>query len=75
VFFQTITMDDGSYMLYAIDSGWIDPQDRNVTLRAPVTGRVESKDSLLCEHIELRDGIARFTVPAGTLRILEAAAY
>ena len=72
VFFQTIKMDNGNYRLYAVDSGWLDPQERDVTLRVQVSGDVTLTDVLSGEEISVNNGMAKFTVPAGAFRILDA---
>ena len=72
VFLQTIRMDDGRYRLYLIDPGWLDPADRDVTLRVQIAEDLTLRDLLSGETIPVRDRMARFRVPAGSLRILEA---
>ncbi|MCH7839285.1 MAG: hypothetical protein IID38_03485 [Planctomycetes bacterium] len=72
VFFQTIKLDDHTYRLYAIDTGWLDPQDRDVTVRVQLDGEVRVRDIFTRRELDVRNGTARFVVPAGTLRILEA---
>jgi hypothetical protein len=72
VFFQTVKLDDRTYRLYAIDSGWLDPRDREVMLRVQMPGEVSLRDLLSGQSIEVRGGIAKLAVPAGTFRILEA---
>lgn len=72
VFFQTLLTAEGHYRLFAIDPGWLDPRDREVVLAVQVPGRVELRDLLSGENIPVANRQARFTVPAGTFRILEA---
>jgi len=33
VFFQTVKLSENTYRLYAIDSEWLEPQDRDVTIK------------------------------------------
>ena len=52
--------------------GWLDPADRDVTLRLQLEGDYSLRDLLSGETIPVRDRAARILVPAGALRILEA---
>jgi hypothetical protein len=72
VFFQTLKLDDKTYRLYAIDSGWLDPRGREVTLRVLIPGRVQLCDLLIGQPIAVRGGAARLTVPAGTFCVRRA---
>jgi lambda-carrageenase len=72
VFFQTVKMDNSNYRLYAVDSGWLDPQDRDVTLSVQLPGDWRLKDTLSGEEIPIDNGTAQFTCPAGAFRILDA---
>jgi len=74
VFFQAIRVEQGRYRLYAIDPGWLDPQDRDVTLRVQLDGRFAVSDLLSGERLPVRDRTVALRVPAGSLRILEAVA-
>lgn len=73
VFFQALRLDEKTYRLFAVDSGWLDPKDRLVTLRIQIPGQVRLRDLLSGETIRVQNGAARVTVPAGTFRVLEAA--
>jgi hypothetical protein len=73
VFLQTLHVSPGRYRIYMIDSGWLDPKTRNVTLRVQMAGQFELRDLLRNEFITLSGNSARVEVPAGSLRILEAA--
>ena len=73
VFFQTLKLDDRRYRLYAVDSGWLDPRDREVEIRVQLPGRVQSRDLLSGLAVPVRGRTARLMVPAGAFRILEAA--
>jgi len=72
VFFQTVKLSEDKYRLYAIDSEWLEPQDRDVTLKIQLEGDFSIKDILSGEDISVINGETQFTVPAGSLRVLEA---
>jgi len=74
VFFHAVRMDGRTYRLYAIDPGWLDPQERRVTVDVQLDVPVTIRDLLSGEPIAVRDGRAALTVPAGSLRVLEARA-
>ncbi len=74
VFFHTVAIGPGRYRLYAIDPGWLDPQDRQIELRTQLPGDFQFRDLLTGEPLEGRDKVVRLSVPAGALRILEATA-
>ena len=46
--------------------------DRRVTVRVQVPGKVAMRDLLSGERLDVVDGAAKLTVPAGCLRILDA---
>ena len=75
VFFQTIKQGDGQYRLYTIDPGWLDPADRDVTLRIQLEGKYTIRDVLTGENIPVRNKTAQYRVPAGALRILDAVSH
>ena len=72
VFFHTVELAPGRWRLFAIDPGWLDPADRRVTVRVQVPGKVAMRDLLSGERLDVVDGAAKLTVPAGCLRILDA---
>jgi hypothetical protein len=72
VFLHTVKMDGGGYRLYLIDPGWLDPRDRRVELRIQLASAVQIRDLLSGESFDSSQGRIRITVPAGSLRILEA---
>lgn len=73
VFFHTVRMDEDTFRIYAVDPGWLDPRDRQVEMKIQLPGTFHIRDLLSGEELDIRDGRAAFTVPAGCLRILEAA--
>jgi hypothetical protein len=73
VFFHTLKAGAGRWRLYAIDPGWVDPRARDVRVRVQVGGAVRVRDCLSGEVLRVRDGSFKLGVPAGGLRILEAA--
>jgi len=72
VFLHTVKMDGGGYRLYLIDPGWLDPRDRQVEIRIQLASAVQVRDLLSGEVCDSSQGRIRITVPAGSLRILEA---
>ena len=74
VFLQVVKMNPGYYRLYLIDPGWLDPQERHVSLKVQLPGEFLLRDLLDGRTIPFQGGTAAITVPAGTLRILDATA-
>jgi hypothetical protein len=72
VFFHTIRMDNKTFRIYAVDPGWLHPQDRQVDMRIQLEGNFAVRDLLSDVPLEINDRSVKFTVPAGCLRILEA---
>lgn len=72
VFFHTVRMDDNTYRIYAIDPGWLNPQNRNVEVKIQLDGDFTVRDLLSGENLPVNENRFSFTVPAGCLRILEA---
>jgi lambda-carrageenase len=72
VFFHTLKLNDNTYRMYAIDPDWLDPEDRDVTLRVQLPGNVTITDVLSGESVAVNGSIAKFKVPAGAFRILDA---
>lgn len=62
----------GRYRLYAVDPGWLDPQERRIRIRVQVPGKWRITDVLTGEDVPVTDNEAALAVPAGSLRILEA---
>jgi hypothetical protein len=76
LFLQSVRIDEGRFRIYAVDPGWVDPEDRRVELRTQLPGKWEIRDLLSGEELkESRDGdqSVELRVPAGAFRILEAA--
>jgi hypothetical protein len=74
VFFHVLEPDfTNHYLLYAIDPGWIDPRDRHVTATIQAPGVNMIVDPLTQELLPVSESNTfAFTVPAGSIRILEA---
>jgi hypothetical protein len=72
VFFHSVRLDGGRYRLFAIDPGWLDPRDRRIEIRAQLAGRYALADLLTGERLPAAGPTVKVTVPAGSLRILEA---
>jgi hypothetical protein len=72
VFFHSVAMEGGRYRLYAIDPGWLDPQERKIILREQLDGEFTFRDLLSGEELAAQEGEVALAVPAGALRILEA---
>jgi hypothetical protein len=73
VFFQTVQLAPDRYRLYAIDPGWLDPAARRVTVRIQLPGEFAVRDLLSGESVAVANRSFPLEVPAGALRILEAA--
>ncbi len=65
-------MDEGAYRLYAIDPGWLDPHDRELSVAIQTPGEFRVRDLLSGEAVAVQGGRFRMDVPAGSLRICEA---
>ncbi|MGQ9634460.1 MAG: FG-GAP-like repeat-containing protein [Bryobacteraceae bacterium] len=72
VFLHTVKMDGGGYRLYLIDPGWLDPRNRQVEIRIQLASAVQVRDLLSGEVFNSSQGRFRITIPAGSLRILDA---
>ena len=72
VFCQTLKLAENRYRIYLLDSGWLDPADRDVTLKVQVPGKIALRDLLSGRAVPLSLRTAQLTVSAGSLRILEA---
>ena len=74
VFFQT--MDEKKYRLFAIDPGWLDPEDRNITILVQIARKnISVTDALSGERIKVNNGTLQIVVPAGAFRILEVVVH
>jgi len=71
VFHQVIEQTPNHYVIALVDSGWLDPADRQVTLTAQLPGNWQATDRLTGEAIGPIGNGLLITVPAGTLRLLE----
>lgn len=72
VFFHSVEMEPGRYRLYAIDPGWLDPREREVKILAQLPGNFDFRDLLSNTPVAASENHISLTVPAGSLRILEA---
>jgi hypothetical protein len=72
LFFTAVRMEDGSYRLYAIDPGWLDPRARQARVHIQTPGNFHIVDLLSGEEIPVKDNRFDVEVPAGSLRILTA---
>lgn len=73
-FFQTVKMTEGVYRVYAVEPGWIEPRDRRLQVKIQVPGTFAVKDLLSGERLAVSQQGFALDVPAGALRIVEAAA-
>jgi hypothetical protein len=71
VFCQTLRLGGGHYRIYLIDPGWLDPADRDVTVRIQLDGAPTALDPLAGEAVPVEEGCFHLTVPAGSLRIVD----
>ena len=72
VFFHSVRLDDGTYRIYAIDPGWLDPANRNIRIQTQLPGRWQLTDALTGENLPSAGERTPLLVPAGALRILNA---
>jgi hypothetical protein len=62
------------YRVTIVDSGYLDPADREVTIRCAAVGDEKSaSDALTGQSLESRDGAVLVVVPAGGFRIIDLA--
>jgi hypothetical protein len=72
VFMQAQRLASGSVRITLIDSGFIDPDDRETVLHIrDASEKSELKDLLSGEKIKIENNKASLIVPAGAFRILE----
>ena len=69
-FMQIIETGDDQYRLILVDPGWLDPEDRKISLYSQLDQKFTYKD--LLSGGQLGDDKIQVTIPAGTFRILEA---
>jgi len=73
VFLQAQRIDEATVRMILIDPGFLDPDDREVALHVRSARPVrELVDLLSGASLEVSNGVARVTVPAGAFRLLEA---
>ncbi len=71
VFHQVVEVAPRHYIIALVDSGWLDPADRDVKLTAQLPGNWQVTDRLTGNPMgSMSDGLV-LTVPSGTLRLLE----
>ena len=68
VFMQALQLDEKTYRIFLIDSGWVDPAERNVKITCQISEQVNYKDVLSGESVNP----ASVTVPAGVFRVVDA---
>jgi F0F1-type ATP synthase epsilon subunit len=69
-------MDDRKYRLFAIDQGWLDSEDRDVTILVQIARKnLSVTDALSGERIKVNNGTLQIIVPAGAFRILEVVVH
>ncbi|MBK8092630.1 MAG: hypothetical protein IPK32_11785 [Verrucomicrobiaceae bacterium] len=71
VFHQFIEVSPRRYIIALIDSGWLDPADRDVRLNAQIPGRWQVTDRITGKALGEIDQGLKLTVPAGMIRLLE----
>lgn len=71
VFHQVIEQPGDRYIIALLDSGWVDPADRDVTLAARRPGSWEVSDRLSASKVGSLDTPLQLRVPAGAFRLLE----
>ena len=71
VFMQTVRMAEGHYRLFLVDPGWINPQDRDVTVRVQLPGEYRVTNVLNNTPHSVANHRFSTTVPAGLFTILD----
>ena len=71
VFHQVVQLADDHYLVALIDSGWVDPAERTVTIRSQLPNRWTISDRLTGAELGDLDQALKLMIPAGTLRILD----
>ena len=68
---SAVRLDPTHIRVLLLDSGYVDPADRNATIIAQTVNAVCCRDILSGEEIEIVDGKMAAVVPMGSLRILD----
>lgn len=71
VFMQIIKITPNKYRLYLIDTGWVNPQSRNVLIKIQMEGDYEVQNILSKEKLELKNHKFEVAVPSGLFTILD----
>ncbi len=71
VFHQVVEQSRDRYIIALVDSGWVDPADRDVTLAAHRSGPWQVTDRLTGSKLGNLDKALKLRVPAGAFRLLE----
>lgn len=71
VAWTVVRIDPTHVRVTLIDSGYIDPADRETEIVLQHLDGVEARDILADEALTLSDGVIRLTVPAGALRVID----
>ncbi|MBK1875784.1 hypothetical protein [Pelagicoccus mobilis] len=68
-----IRLDDSHVRLILVDPGYIDPQEREVTVKFQSKQPKSAKDILSGERLKTKKSELKLTVPAGSLRFVDLA--
>jgi hypothetical protein len=71
VFLQALRLSDSHYRLYLVDPGWLDPADRQVTVKVQCGRPRRAWDALTGNALELDRDRIELTVPAGAMRFID----
>jgi hypothetical protein len=72
VFFHVVQVEPDRYRIFAIDPGWLDPAQRQIDVRIQLPGTFTVRDLLSGEQLEVKDRHFKLSIPAGSVRIIEA---
>ena len=72
MFFHVVQVEPDGYRIFAIDPGWLDPAQRQIDVRIQLPGTFTVRDLLGGEQLDVKDRHFQLTVPAGSVRIIEA---
>ncbi|MFW5863966.1 MAG: FG-GAP-like repeat-containing protein [bacterium] len=71
VFYQLVKTHGGGYRLYAVDPGWMDPQDRQARFLINMPGNWQATDILNETLIPIHQNEIELPVPAGAFSIVD----
>ena len=70
-FMQAVRIKPGTYRLFIVDPGWLDPCSRNVSIRIQKEGTFSARDVLTGQSVPVDDKKIDAVVPAGSFLIYD----